>query len=412
VSTMSTSGSEPLIILVTSGYHLYREYLLKLVAARTRVWLFADRPAGWENPYLVGSTVVDTLDATAMVAAAHALPEAPAGVLCWDEIRMIPTAELIAALGLPGSVPDAIGRCRDKHRTRNALDAAGVPQPSSMLVDSFDGAVTAAATTGYPVVLKPRALGASFGVSAAAGPEAMPAAYAEARGATEDGVPRYDAGVLVEEYLDGPEISVDAAVADGEVIPLFVARKMLGFPPYFEEVGHVVDAADPLLQDPDVLDVLVRAHAAVGFTRGMTHTELRLTAAGPRVVELNCRLGGGLIPWVGLLATGVDPGKAAVQVAVGDRPDVGATSKRVASVQFLYPERDCVVAGVSIDRTALPPEVAAVGALVAAGQRLVLPPEGRVTSRYAYVIVAADSAEECLRAGQVARSAITLQVAE
>jgi hypothetical protein len=102
-----------------------------------------------------------------------------------------------------------------------------------------------------------------------------------ARQAREDGVPYFRHGIFVEEYLEGPEISFDSACHDGVLMPLFLARKLTGFPPYFEETGHSIDAADPLLPDPELLNVLVSAHRAVGFHDGITHTEVKLTKDGP-----------------------------------------------------------------------------------------------------------------------------------
>src|SRR5215218_2297377 len=92
-------GEPPLIILVSSGYHLYREYLLKAVAGAARVWLFVDTEPTWERRYVAGHTVVDTLDPAAMIEAARAVTARTAvhGVLCWDEVRMVQSAELAKA---------------------------------------------------------------------------------------------------------------------------------------------------------------------------------------------------------------------------------------------------------------------------------------------------------------------------
>ncbi|HET9381546.1 MAG TPA: ATP-grasp domain-containing protein [Streptomyces sp.] len=404
----SEQDARPPILLVTSGYHLYREYLLELVAGAARVHLLCDAEPTWEKRYITGWTLVDTLDPAAMTAAARELTGAgaPQGVLCWDEIRMEQTARVQQALGLPGSPPEAVARCRDKHRTRTALAEARVPQAASVLVSSPAEAHQAAEHIGYPVICKPRALGASFGVSAVETPDGLAAGFAEARGATEDGVPYFEAGVLIEEYLRGEEISVDSAVVGGEVVPMFVARKISGFDPYFEEVGHSVDAADPLLTDPALLEVLAGAHRAVGYTTGVTHTELRLTADGPKVIEINSRLGGDLIPRVGLLATGVDPGAVAVAVATGrplpERPATG----RTAAVHFLYPPADCVVREVTVDEDGLPPQTEVVGVLASPGQELRLPPAGHVTSRYAYVITAAADAGTAAAAAVRAAEAV------
>jgi hypothetical protein len=67
--------------------------------------------------------------------------------------------------------------------------------------------------------------------------------------------------VLVEEFADGYEISIDSAIIGGQVTPFCLARKELGYPPYAEEVGHFVDAGDPLLMDTELMKVLADAHA-------------------------------------------------------------------------------------------------------------------------------------------------------
>ncbi|MDC3961414.1 ATP-grasp domain-containing protein [Polyangium jinanense] len=407
-------SGRPTVLLVSSGYHLYREYLLRMISQAARVVLFLDREPSWERSYITDSKIVDTLDAEAMITAARAVAAMVPidGVICWDEIRMVHAARVAEALGVPGTDPVAVARCRDKHQTRSALAAASVPQAISKLVSSVEEATATAFRIGYPVVVKPRALGASIGVSRVEGPDELAAAYHHARTSTEDGVPHDDASVLVEEYLEGPEISVDAAWVNGRPIPLFVARKILGFPPHFEEIGHVVNAADPLLLDPALLGVLDAAHRAVGFRTGITHTELRLTDAGPKVIEINARLGDDLIPYVGWVASGIDPGQVAVDVACGRPPRAMPIRLRVASVHFLYPAEDTVVGAVDMDKAALPASVNVAAALAAPGQRLELPPAGHVTSRYAYVVTAGKTTAECAAGAEVAARAIKLRPEE
>src|SRR5262249_24067336 len=143
-----------------------------------------------------------------------------AGVLSWDEARILQSAKVAAALGLPGGDPDMVMRCRDKHQTRTALAAAGVPQPRSVMVSSVDDALAAAAMIGYPVGLKPRAMAASLGVVRVDTPEELAARFTFARDTHVPGAWHYDV-VLVEEYATGPEISFDAAVHRGTVYPMF-----------------------------------------------------------------------------------------------------------------------------------------------------------------------------------------------
>jgi biotin carboxylase len=413
----SSAGVRPLLVVVSS-LSKSREYFFRSVSPHYRLWLFqggAGRTdeVGWELPYLVGHTVVDTLDADAMTEAARAIPEEVAGILSYDEARIAATAVVAERLGLPTSPAEAVLRCRDKWLTRQALAAAGVPQAQSVAVGSPAEAVAAAERIGYPVVLKPRNLAASFGVSRADDGAELAAAYVRARSVTLPEAPeRFDQDVLVEEFLDGPELSVDALVLDGWVEPLVVARKQTGFPPSFEETGHTVDAADPLLRDPELRSVLTAAHAAVGYTTGTTHTELRHTAGGLKVIEINGRLGGDMIPLLGRLATGTDVNVVAAAVATGQVPDTRSTEAKVAGIRFYYPDEDVTVGSLDVDEALLPAQVHEAVPLTGPGERVLLPPRGSAwESRLAHVIAVADTAEELAGVLDAAAKAVRLEPA-
>lgn len=394
---MNSADELPLVILVGSGFRPYRRYLLELAAAHARVWLFSSWDVEWELPHIFGHHQLDTGDRAAMIAAANevASKHKISGVLCWCEELIVPTAELAAALNLPGGTPEAYSQCRDKHLTRLALAAAGTPSAASVLVATTEQAQVAAQQIGYPVIVKPRALAGSVGVVKVESAVQLDAAFAVACTAQIDGYPRYDAGVLVEEYLDGPEISIDSACVKGEATALFIARKHIGYPPYFEEVGHTVDAQDPLLSDPAVCDLVTSAHTALGIQDGTTHIEVRLTPSGPRVVEINGRMGGDLIPLVGKFATGIDLGRVAIDIACGATPDLQSKFQQVAEIRFLYPDRDMTVEAIALDRDLLPPGIVYADLVASRGRRLELPPKGHVSSRYAYLVSVGEDSGEC-----------------
>ncbi len=416
---MSTLLGDPRpLLVVVSSLSRSREYFFRSVSPHYRLWLLqggAGRTdeVTWELPYLVGHTVVDTLDADAMAGAVRAIPVPVAGILSYDEARIAATAVVAERFGLPTSPPEAVLRCRDKWLTRQALAAAGVPQAASVAVASRDEAVAAAARIGYPVVLKPRNLAASFGVSRADDEAGLLAAYERARSVSLPEAPeRFERDVLVEEFLDGPEISVDAVVAGGLVEPMVVAHKQTGYPPSFEETGHLVDAADPLLADPELVAVLTAAHAAVGYTTGTTHTELRRTAAGFKVIEINGRLGGDMIPLLGLLAGGPDPDVVAAAVACGQPPDTTRGCARVAGIRFYYPDEDVTVGTLQLDEQLLPAQAYEAVLLTGPGERVLLPPRGSAwESRLAHVIAVADTADELRGALEDAAKAIRLEPA-
>ena len=398
-------SDRPLLALVNAMGAQYREYLLAPISERYRVWLFQDRVAEWTKRYIVGHTELDTTDVDGMVAAARAL--GVDGVLCWDETRIVAAAQVAQKLGVPGSDSESVRRCRDKRLTRTALSNAGVAQPVSIAVATLAEASAAADRIGYPVVVKPRALTGSFGVVKVESGDELETSFGRT-GATSmaEVDERFVNGVLIEQYVDGPEISVDAICLSGRLTPLFLARKELGFPPYFEELGHVVDAADPLLTDSGVRRVLEEVHAAVGFGTGWTHTELRLTSSGPTLIEINARLGGDLIPYLGRLATGIEPGLVVADIASGVEPFVQPKWARVAGVRFTYPDHDATVGLVEVDEARLSPAIDRVVVLASPGQRLALPPAGHVSSRAAAIIAVSDTATACLDALNAAASAV------
>lgn len=387
---------EDVVVVLGCGMQRYREYLLSAAGARRPVWLFNSEEPTWQREYIVGSTVVDLYDREGVLKAARALTAERriAGVLSWDETLIVTTAHVADDLGLPGAGVEGIEGCRDKRRNRRLLTEAGLRQPAFVWASSEDEAVAAANEIGYPVVVKPRGMGASIGVVLAREEAEIRAAFHVAEDSSYEGAPPYRGGALVEEYLDGPEISVDAAVVDGDFRPMFVARKRVGMFPYFEELGHIVDPADPLRTDEQLITLLDTAHKAIGFGSGITHSELKLTERGPVIVEINGRLGGDLIPLLGMLATGIDPGAAAVDVATGRRPDLVDTASRVVGVRFGYPAEDCTVMSVEVPAADEGGGLLRAQALVDPGTELRLPPGGYI-ARHSYVICTADTPAGC-----------------
>jgi biotin carboxylase len=411
-SQHSATAERPLLLVIATGMRIYREYLLGSISTRFRVHLFHVAEPTWEKDYIIGWTVLpSTLDGPAMAAAAVQVDEKTpiSGVLCWDEGRIHATAYVAEALGLRNGDPAVIWRLRDKSQTRTALAAAGVAQPKSVRVKTLDEALAAADAVGYPAILKPRGLGASLGVVRVEDAAQLRERFAFTRDTKAPDPVRYstDHPVLVEQCVTGEEISIDSVVQDGKTIPLFVARKVVGYPPYAEEVGHFVDAADPLLTDPALREALQDTHSALGFQDGWTHTEFMLTDAGPQLIEVNGRLGGDMIPYLGRLATGIDPGLAAADVACGRTPDLMPARERVTGIRFFYVAHDdTTIKSVTFDEARLPAAIDRAVPVAAPGAVVSPPPKGTVWGRIAFATVAGDSIDECRQALDEAAAAL------
>jgi biotin carboxylase len=382
----------PVLLVAGSGSQSDQEHLLASLAGRHPLWLLDPAAPGWQRPYLAGSTRVDLSDPFALGQAAREVRSARGvlGLVCCDESAALPAAQAAATLGFAGTAVEAVRRCQDRRRMRATLARAGVPQPASIAVSRLEEAMAAATITGYPLVLRRRAAGSGAAAVRVDGPAGLADGFARA---SADG-PTHDAGVLVEEFLDGPEIGVDGFVCDRRYRALFVARTRVGMAPFFEKLEHLVMADDPLLDDEELLATLADAHRALGLDHGMTHAQVRFTSRGPRVVDVHARTGKDLIPYLGWLATGIQPGVVAAQMATGEQPRPEPERRACVGIRFAYPATDCRVRAVGVLEPDPDLGMVTAAALAAPGTELRLPPRG-YRSRYAYVICAATHLEAC-----------------
>ncbi|MFI8880251.1 acetyl-CoA carboxylase biotin carboxylase subunit family protein [Streptomyces sp. NPDC055243] len=399
------------MLVVSPGDETYRGYCLEQVAAAYDVVLLTNAEPSWEKPFIVDHTVVDLTDPAALLAAGRALAERHdlVGVVTWDEWNLVPTARLARALGLSSTSVEVMRACRNKSVARTLFARHGVLSASSMEVRTPLEARLATKTLGYPAVLKPSAFAGSIGVIRVDRPEELPAAFAFASaGASRS---REDTGVLVEEYLDGPEVSVECVTHHGATTAVALTRKHLGPEPYFDETGHTVDATDPLLAQ--VAPAAAAAVKALGITDGVQHVEMRLVDGRPRLIEVNARIGGDMIGHLVRLATGVDLPRAAADLACGRAPDLTPSRSGAAGIRMLYPDASGTLTARHINKpfTAHTPWLGQVQWIREIGDTLLLPPEGDVfTARAGFYIVTGRSTAEVTERLDIAADEITVTV--
>lgn len=148
------------------------------------------------------------------------------------------------------------------------------------------------------------------------------------------------------------------------------------------------------LRPQDLLEVTRAAVLALGLDRVVVHVEVMVTATGCKIVEVNGRLGGDLIPYLGSLVTGVRPGAVAGHVAMGVQRAAEPThdpSARCAGIQFFYPERDLVFEDIEVDDALVDASwCESVRILGQLGMEARLPPRGFL-ARLACAVVVADT---------------------
>jgi biotin carboxylase len=216
-------------------------------------------------------------------------------VVAVDDEGVLAAAAAARRLGLAHNPPEAVAATRDKARLRVALETGGVPQPAFRVVGPDGDAGDAAAELGFPVVVKPVGLSASRGVIRADGPAGARSAAARARAiAAAAGRDPADP-LLVEAFVPGPEVAVEALVSGGVVRPLVVFDKPDPLDgPYFEETIYVAPSRLGAEALASVEAVLAAAVAALGLTHGVVHAELRVPAGRAHLIEVAARSIGGL----------------------------------------------------------------------------------------------------------------------
>lgn len=229
-------------------------------------------------------------------------------IVAIDDQGVVAAARAAEALGLRHNPPHAVAATRDKALMRSVLAAAGVPQPRHLVAGPAPGEVELAAhQLGMPVVLKPLALSGSRGVIRVDSFDEVEMT-AERVLDIAFGPGRRDEGkrILVEEYLDGPEVAVEGLLMDGELHVLAIFDKpepLTG--PYFEESIYVT----PSVFEGTPVGIQLRAVTAdavraIGLAEGPIHAELRIVggaaessraaeAAEVRLIEVAARTIGG-----------------------------------------------------------------------------------------------------------------------
>ncbi|PBC47858.1 carboxylate--amine ligase [Rhodococcus sp. ACS1] len=219
------------------------------------------------------------------------------------------------ALGLSIHSRRTVASVHDKNAMRAALRESGVDGTASAVVADVDALRAFVFEHGLPCVVKPVCGAGSAGVAVVREEGALAAAFARA-GGDFDGLTT--SGVLVEQFHEGPQFSVEAFSECGEHQVVAVTRKFSD-PANFVELGHVAPADLSTAQEESIHTYVTRVLDAVGVEFGATHTEVVLTPAGPRVIETHVRMGGDEIPSLAFDATGVDLAECVVRQTVGEK---------------------------------------------------------------------------------------------
>eukprot|EP00667_Euglena_gracilis_P004699 EG_transcript_4723 len=248
-------------------------------------------------------------------------------VVSFSELAQPLVARLAEHFKLPGNSFVSVTAARDKYLSREAFVRAGLPTPKYYLIKDIDHCDAAADHVGFPAVIKPVSGAASIGVVRVDSLEDLRRRVQDVRtqllharvvngalqeGAADDDTTGTDAAawidltIMMEQYLDGPEVDIDVIIADGVSSYESLTDNWPTIEPYFNETGSNCPSILPSHQQKELRDLAVASIQALGLTTGVFHVEAKYTSHGARLIEVNCRMGGGPVQLINRLVYGVD----------------------------------------------------------------------------------------------------------
>lgn len=256
--------------------------------------------------------VVEKYDIDAIVTAATDKP-------------LVMMARIAEKYGFPFYSVETARWSTDKFQMKQRFMEGGVPCAKGRLVKS----VSEVEDFEYPVIIKPRDNSGSRGVKLCRSKEELEASMSEAFE-----VSRMDT-VLVEEFIEGPEFSIEGLHHDGksEVIQ-FTEKKTSEFP-YNVELGHIQPANISEENKQKISEIVSKIGKALDFVNCPSHTELKINDRGIYVIESSPRLGGDYITsTLTPLSTGVNVEDELLKIALGERIDPQPDAVQYSGVRF------------------------------------------------------------------------------
>lgn len=292
--------------------------------------------------------VVSTKDIEGTVRVAKELAERDRidGVMTAGTDASMTVAAVANALGLPGIKFENAEAASNKLKMRQRFREHKVPSPRFFECWTYEDAKANARRLGYPLVIKPSDNMGSRGVRKVRSADELAEAFAFAKSASPSGE------LVMEEYMEGDELSIDALVYRGEVMVAGIADRIIGHEPYFVELGHILPSNKPKKVLEEAVRVMVKGIRALGIDLGAAKGDIKLTPSGPMIGELAARLSGGFMSaYTYPYATGVDLLKAAIHIALGEAPPpLKPRWRRVAYERAIIPPPGYIQAIRDVDK--------------------------------------------------------------
>lgn len=321
------------------------------------------------NPQAPGFAVADdtivasTYDVEATVKAAreyHRSARPLDGVICIASDIPLTVACVAKELGLPGITVESANLSSDKLAMKQKFQSDGVPVPWFSQVSSVEVLRRFVDKQGYPLVIKPVDSRGARGVLRLTEDVELAWAFDYAKGQSPTG------RVMLERFLDGPQVSTESIVLNGTAhTPGFADRNyelLDTYAPHMIENGGELPSHLPEATQEAVREVVQKAAHSMGIEDGVVKGDIVVHEGKPYVIELAARLSGGYfctheIP----LNTGVDFVQQAIKLAIGEPvnpDDLEPRYQRPVSQRYLFPKPGRVVSITGVEEVTRRPNIA------------------------------------------------------
>lgn len=326
------------------------------------------------------------------------------GIMTLASDRPVNVVAFVAEkLGFPFMKPEDAHVATNKEAMRNRLKDKDIPIPKFATARTLDEFMNVIEDFDDEFITKPADNSGGRGINLVCDRKQAQASYNYSRQFSNTGV------VLVEEYMRGHEVSVEAITFSGETEVIAITDKLTSGAPYFVEIGHTVQSSLSSEMKEQIKAITINTVNAIGITNGPSHTEVKITEGGPKIVEIGARLGGGnitsdLVP----LATGVDMLGISIKLAMGEAIRISQSENCYASLRHkvCLPGKIRSING--IDEARGLPGVKKVDVLCHAGDTV--NPLRSCDDRIAFAIAVGDTADEAIKRADYACSKIIIDI--
>ena len=255
-----------------------------------------------------------------------------------SEVCMNVMGRLNDELGLSGISREQAIRATNKHLMREAFEYGNAPSPKSILTKNAEDAWEQFMAFDGDGILKPSRNSGSRGIAKVEKGieskerfiEKYEVAHKESR----------DKSVLIEQFIEGPEFSIEIIVWNGEVNVLTVTDKKTTGSPHFVELGHSQPSCFSTADVAKLKAAAVAGVKALGVNNCACHAEAKLMGGKAYLMEIGARLGGDFISTeLTHLSTGIDMVAAAINCALGIEPCMKPTEpKHGVCIRYFCPK--------------------------------------------------------------------------